>query len=421
MAFTRIVSVSRAGNGATGAIDTTGCDLLIYGTSSATGDPGMVSDSQGNIWTPLGYRNGSGVGAKMFFCLHPTTNASHTFTCPAGFSSHFVVGYSIAAGKRVVRDAQADAAGSGSTLTVGPITPRGTNRLVVAVISHQQATAPTAASLTNVETRPNTGGVCTGGVLAEEIQTTAVTRSAAWSIPSGGQTAGEIAAFVEIDDTVPLFSTNAKSGTGANSATTAALDSTGAGLIVVSAHASTGSSATLTDSKGNTWTALTSYSTTNTRTRLFYCASPIVGSGHTFNALGTSVSMTVTGWSGTWAFDVENGAGSSTTDRACGSVTPAANLSLVVAAVTSTLGEIAQITTDQMVSLEYSLNTAFAAVAGTMAFEIQAVAAAVNPTFEWAEATSLETSGAVAVFNPSSPPAATLPNFIHHYRQQGIM
>lgn len=88
-------------------------------------------------------------------------------------------------------------------------------------------------------------------------------------------------------------------GLGTNGGTSPAINTTGATLIVVaiSSFAAIPGTGSLADSKGNTWIALDN---TSTAERLFYCSSPIVGSGHTFTVTitGSYSSVAVLAFSG---------------------------------------------------------------------------------------------------------------------------
>lgn len=127
-------------------------------------------------------------------------------------------------------------------------------------------------------------------------------------------------------------------------ATSSAIDTTGASLIVV--HLSwVSASITLSDSKSNTWTALTQQ-TSNGSSRLYYCASPVSGSGHTFTITGSGnlyFVLSAAAFSGTHAttpFDSENGASTGAFTSGCdaGSVTPSAVGELMVTGYHSEAG-----------------------------------------------------------------------------------
>jgi len=125
-----------------------------------------------------------------------------------------------------------------------------------------------------------------------------------------------------------------------HSVTTTGVDTSGANLIVLlvsSYHA--GGAVTVSDSKSNTWTALTQRnSTTDIRARLYYCASPTVGASHTFTASGSGIypSLGAIAFSGAAAspFDLESGgAAESGTTSQPGSITPGENNCVLVSGV----------------------------------------------------------------------------------------
>lgn len=123
-----------------------------------------------------------------------------------------------------------------------------------------------------------------------------------------------------------------------NGTTSTAIDTTGASLIVVSFAYNNSFTPTLSDNKGNTYTALTAYGTAPT-VRLYYCISPTVGTGHTFTfgPSGITGAINVTAWSSSSspAYDkAVGGNGSGSNIFVAGNttgVTPANNNSLLVA------------------------------------------------------------------------------------------
>lgn len=132
---------------------------------------------------------------------------------------------------------------------------------------------------------------------------------------------------------------------GVNGGTTGGIDTTGSTLIVlfVSQTAAV-AAATVSDSKSNTWTALTGKSTTVGDGIFYYCANPIVGAGHTFTVAGTGIlaELCVSAWKGTdrtSPFDVQNGnVTTGATSLAAGNVMPSANNELVLTGVSSGIG-----------------------------------------------------------------------------------
>ncbi len=73
----------------------------------------------------------------------------------------------------------------------------------------------------------------------------------------------------------------------ANDVTTGSIDTTGATLLVASVASS--AAVTFSDSKSNTWTALT----ITGRGRLYYVLNPTVGAGHTFTATSAALAPSI--------------------------------------------------------------------------------------------------------------------------------
>lgn len=124
---------------------------------------------------------------------------------------------------------------------------------------------------------------------------------------------------------------------GVNGGTSPSADTTGANLLVLSAcwYNGTTTDVTVSDSKSNLWTPLTKVTESALSARIWYCAGPTVGSGHTFTVAGsgTFAIMHMTAWSGAHAtpFDSESGASNiSTTSQQPGSVAPLTPNSLLI-------------------------------------------------------------------------------------------
>jgi len=194
---------------------------------------------------------------------------------------------------------------------------------------------------------------------------------------------------------------------GLNGATTSAIDTTGVTLIVVIVnwYAVTTAVATLTDSKGNTYTGLTQRGNASIASRIFYCLAPIVGSGHTFTVAGTSTysSIEVQGWNGnatSSVVDTQNGTGVSTSStQQTGSVTPSENNCLIVAGMLFASSGTVSINSGFTISdqIAYSAPANYGAAA---AYLVQTTAGAVNPTWT---ATSADKVSSIAVFKPAGP------------------
>lgn len=190
------------------------------------------------------------------------------------------------------------------------------------------------------------------------------------------------------------------------STTTGAANTTGANLIVICIGAN-GVVVAPSDSKGNTWTALTQRTSGAVgATQIFYCLNPTVGSGHTFTSGGGFPTVTVTAWSGaatSSVFDVETGATSaSASSLATGSVTPANANSLVIASV----GISDAMTGTAAITGGFTVSNAIygqpgVTEGGGQAYLIQTSAAAANPTWSgWSPAGSC--AAAIAVFKAAA-------------------
>ncbi len=124
--------------------------------------------------------------------------------------------------------------------------------------------------------------------------------------------------------------------------TTSAIDTTGATFLVLSlAFYAPTVTVTISDSKSNTWTALTRRGAgTDVDILTYVCYSPTVGSGHTFSLdsspNGSFATMEVMAFSGITASAVNTSTGASTSSSSTGqpgSITPSVANTLVITAV----------------------------------------------------------------------------------------
>lgn len=128
-----------------------------------------------------------------------------------------------------------------------------------------------------------------------------------------------------------------------NTFTTSAIDTTGCDFLVVAVGYF--SAIVLSDSKTNSWSALTVKTNVdgNNSVVLYYCAAPIVGTGHTFTLTGlvSFGSIAVQGFRGVKAaspFDKENGATvTGATTLQPGNVAPVEDNELLVTAYTESV------------------------------------------------------------------------------------
>ncbi len=155
----------------------------------------------------------------------------------------------------------------------------------------------------------------------------------------------------------------------------------------------------LSDLANNTWIGLTAKASNNTKTRLFYCASPIVNAGHTFTAFASSSypAITVAAFSGSLAspFDQEIGAftNSNVTSLQPGSITPSQDNCLLVTGLVHSGSNVSINSSFSGLGVDYGDGTHYG---GGIGYKIQTTAAAVNPT--WSYTTAGECSSVMASF-----------------------
>jgi hypothetical protein len=213
------------------------------------------------------------------------------------------------------------------------------------------------------------------------------------------------------------YVTGVTANLGVNGGTTSSVDSTGGNLVVVAVASYEPSAApTVSDSKGNTYNALTEQIDTGShRIQLFYAANATVGSGHTFTVSGStsysSISVNVfSGAKTTSPFDQQNGAGTGSSPLSTGSVTPTENDEVIVAGIGLDSAASA-------LSINGGFSTpAVAYFAGGSAYGvgsaylIQTTAAAANPAWSWTGGD--QQTAAIATFKVASAAAATPYNLL---------
>jgi len=211
------------------------------------------------------------------------------------------------------------------------------------------------------------------------------------------------------------------------SVTSNSLDTTGANLIIAVTAILPGSSnaPVISDSKGNSWTDRTAYTSSQpVAVRVSYTIPTSVGSGHTFTTTNNQTSyknlfiLAFSGCHATTPYDKEagSGLGSSSSPRTFGSVTPAVNGSVVIAAHGNSFG--GSIAADGGFTYQTTSWTG-AAVAAAVGYLIQTTAAAANPSWSWTGG-SYNVCGGNYVFAPAAGGGAQ-GAALHHYRQQGMM
>lgn len=197
-------------------------------------------------------------------------------------------------------------------------------------------------------------------------------------------------------------------GSGNTNPTTGSLDTTGATLLI--AVVTYAGSVSVSDSKSNTWTALTAYADSGVTSRIYYVnsATPTVGTGHTFTLNGTGIAgaINVMAFSGTTAAPYDgkqNGANSaSSASISPGTVTPTVDGYLIVTGFTggNTFGGAATINNSFTITNQKAL-TGGSNYGTAAAYLIQGTAAGVNPTWTLGSVVS-NIASSIAVFQAAA-------------------
>jgi hypothetical protein len=197
--------------------------------------------------------------------------------------------------------------------------------------------------------------------------------------------------------------TAAVSSNGGNSVTTSAINTTGANLLLACATKFNNNAPTMSDSKSNTWTALTIRGTaTSAMSQIYYSVPTSVGSGHTFTFTdsGTFPSVGIVAVSGATAtpFDAESGTASSSNGTSVqpGSITPAQANEFLFAC-----GTVGNAYTGPGVDSSFTVSDSQAyssgqGLGGIYTYRIETTLTAVNPTISWTTANN--TSASMAAF-----------------------
>lgn len=192
--------------------------------------------------------------------------------------------------------------------------------------------------------------------------------------------------------------------TGGNTGgTSSALNTTGANLLVLTISPwSEVSGISVSDSKGNTWNALTNRVGIGPATRIYYCVPSSVGSGHTFtvsasaNFFGQIGVLAISGAAASPLYSEIGGTGNS--PLSAGMLSPPEDGCLIVTSVCTYTS-----------SHSHSIGGGFTSsttnyvsgvtMGGGYAYLIQSAAAAVTPTWTWTNSTG---AAASALFLPAA-------------------
>ena len=209
------------------------------------------------------------------------------------------------------------------------------------------------------------------------------------------------------------YITSAK-GNALADAVTNAVDTTGADFFVLVIACPDTYTDTPTDSYGNTWTEITSYSNAEPKVRTFYStANGGAGAGHTFTApndvVGTIFAAAFSGGDQSAPLDVQNGANAYASSLATGQITPTENDCLIIAGYSVNGSGASPMSIDSgMTEVQEENFVSGTSYGGSISYKIQTTATAINPTL-----TRSDTNGQAATvisFKPQGGSASSSPS-----------
>src|SRR5436190_448982 len=208
--------------------------------------------------------------------------------------------------------------------------------------------------------------------------------------------------------------TLARNGGGdSNGFTSSAFDTTGANFILVSYSSGATSLETLTDSKGNTWTAMTASTASGRQHRFYYAFNATVGTGHTFTITGTATypSLAITWYSGVQSasdpLDQQARNGQVAPSVTAGPITPTVDGCLIATGFHHADGVNTRTLTGGCTMVLDETSTTFGSDNGSYGHLVsQTTAAAISAN--WSTTNTVLTESTIASFKPASgaPPPA---------------
>lgn len=186
------------GSGVTGAIDTSGCTLLLVQVGAFDGNPiATPTDSKSNTWIGLTNVTSASAGAgRLFYSIPSSVGSGHTFTSGASFPSLCVQAWSNAAASPFDQQAPGSNGATSAAGAGGTLTPAAANALVIATWAEASTATPTInGGFTISDTAPGIGGTSYGSSMAYLVQTTAVSANPSWTW-SGAAAGIELTTFL---------------------------------------------------------------------------------------------------------------------------------------------------------------------------------------------------------------------------------
>lgn len=265
------------------------------------------------------------------------------------------------------------------------------------------------------------GGGCSGSSTVGSFSASAGSWSATFTVPGSSGSGCTIAITDNLGDSATSPGVTISGSSIAlvahvqtvQATPSSAINTTGATLLVIAQGGSTavGCCSTPTDSKSNTWTALTQQTATGPglACNIYYAVNPTVGSGHTFTSGGGGVGliqvMAFSGVNTVAPFDTgkENGASvnvATSSITSGGGFTPSVNNAVIIARLTSDSGSATTLIDGGFTITDSSPLVGGVNYSGGGAYLVQTSAAAANPSWSWSPPTTATGCSKLAAFVP---------------------
>lgn len=202
MSFSLIASAQNTGgNHTTGAIDSTGANLIVLAISGSD-DPnnatGGITDSKGNTYTAMNLVGATQPYLRVYYVFNPTVGSSHTVTLGTGSFFPGICFAAFSGADTAPLEEQQSGTGTGSSgAASASVTPNEDNELVIGAccsgINLEDATPNGGFSVAQQhQGQSGVGWACALGYL---IQTTAAAANPTWSWTTSGSYRIHLAAF----------------------------------------------------------------------------------------------------------------------------------------------------------------------------------------------------------------------------------
>jgi len=219
MAIVLVAHAAVSPGGTTGAVNTTGANLIVIAATDSNGAPPTVTDNQSNTYTSITTKaDGSTQQINLWYCLNPTVNASHTFTVSGSFPSLTAAAFSgVKASGALDQHNNTGNTAASTTVQPGSITPTSDNSLVITAAGIAGAAGATLSvnnSLSITDQKPFTAGTNYGTGLAWIVQGAAAAINPTWTLSATPITlVSVIASFLPVPTASTVLPGAAATGT----------------------------------------------------------------------------------------------------------------------------------------------------------------------------------------------------------------